>query len=213
MAQALAADASTIVDVGCGRGALVDRTDDGRALHDLRGPGRRIIGIDIDPVAAENPVIDEFRLIADGRWPLEDSSVDLAICDWVLEHVTDPLRFVAELSRSLRPGGAFLARTVSRRSPVSVAARIVPNHRHSTVVTRLQPRRQSEDVFPTAYGMNDPKTLAALLDDQFDWALSFHPGLEQYALRSPRLARVVAAVEPRLPRRWQHVLFLTARKR
>jgi SAM-dependent methyltransferase len=213
MAQALAADAKLIVDVGCGRGALVDAPHGGRLLHDLRGAGRRVVGIDVDLAAADNPVIDEFRRIEDDRWPLDDGSADLVVCDWVLEHIAEPSTFIAELARVLRPGGAFLARTVSRRSPVSVAARLVPNNRHGKFVTRLQPTRASVDVFPTVYRMNDCETLARLLNTDFRWAVSFHPGLEQYALRSPRLARFVATVEPRMPRRWQHVLILAAQRR
>lgn len=214
-AQALAVDATTIVDVGCGRGALVDPepANGERRLHDLRGTGRTVIGIDVDPVGVENPVIDEFRLIEGDRWPFADGSVDLAVCDWVLEHIPDPRAFVAELHRVLRPGGAFVARTVSKRSPVSVGARLVPNRSHSRVVGRLQPGRAAQDVFPTVYGMNTVPDLAALFGAGFEWAVSFHPGTEHYLTRWPRLAATMAAVEPRLPRRSQIALILTARKR
>ena len=68
-------------------------------------------------------MIDEFRLIGpDGRWPLDDASVDLAVSDFVLEHVTEPEAFVAELARVLRPGGMYIARTISRRSALAAAA-------------------------------------------------------------------------------------------
>jgi SAM-dependent methyltransferase len=40
--------------------------------------------------------------------PFEDDSVDGFICRSVLEHVRDPRRAVAEMHRSLRPGGAAL---------------------------------------------------------------------------------------------------------
>ena len=114
-AQAVAARARVVVEVGCGRGVLVDTDRPGGAWQDLRGEGRTVIGIDIDAVGEDNPVIDEFRLIgADGRWPLDDGSVDLAVSDFVLEHVTDPEGFASELSRVLRPGGVFIARTISR---------------------------------------------------------------------------------------------------
>ena len=122
-AQALAARSELVVEVGCGRGSLADRGRASGSWQDLRGPGRCVVGIDIDPVGADNPVIDEFRLIgSDMCWPLDDASVDLAVCDWVLEHVTEPATFVSELARVLRPGGVFVARTINRASPLSLFA-------------------------------------------------------------------------------------------
>jgi SAM-dependent methyltransferase len=212
-AQLLATDATTIVDVGCGRGAMIDPDTGERRLHDLRMTGRTVIGIDVDPVGAENPVIDEFRQISDGSWPLDDGSVDLALCDWVLEHIASPEEFVGELHRVLRPGGAFVARTVSKGSVLSRTARLVPNRHHSRVLSRLQPRREEQDVFPTVYRMNTPQDLAKVFDRDFDWAVSFHPGLSEYAKPWPRLARTLTVVEPRMPRRNQLAMIVTARKR
>jgi SAM-dependent methyltransferase len=213
VAHALAAEASTVVDVGCGRGAASDDPR-GRVFHDLRGPGRQVIGIDVDPVGAQNPLIDEFRTIgADGRWPLADASVDLAVCDFVLEHVDDGRAFVAELARTLRPGGAFVARTISRYSPLSAAARAVPNGRHSRWLHVLQPRRMERDVFPTRYRMNTERDLRRYFDADFDWMVRHRVGLEQYFLRWPRVARIIMAVEPRLPKATQMTLVLYARRR
>ncbi|MDP9092617.1 MAG: class I SAM-dependent methyltransferase [Actinomycetota bacterium] len=212
-AQALATDASVIVDVGCGRGALVDPGGEGRRLHDLRAPGRNVIGIDLDPAAADNAVIDDFRLIKDDNWPLADGSVDLVYCDWVLEHVADAKSFMKELTRVLRPGGAFLARTVSRSSLLSLAARIIPNAHHARVVGRLQNGRPQRDVFPTMYRMNTLKDLGKYFNQDFEWSASFYPGLEHYATRWPSLARLLAVAEPRLPRRMQLALVVAARKR
>ena len=122
-AQALAARSTLVAEVGCGRGALIDLDQPGGPWQDLRGPARRVIGIDIERAGADNPVIDEFRLIGgDGRWPLDDASVDLAVSDFVLEHVTEPDAFVRELARVLRPGGTFVARTISRHSVLSASA-------------------------------------------------------------------------------------------
>ena len=212
-AQALAPRAKVVAEVGCGRGAPV-RDEPGGAWQDLRGPGRTVIGIDIDPVGSDNPVVDEFRLIgADGSWPLDDGSVDLAVSDFVLEHVDDPHAFVAELTRVLRPGGVFVARTVSRFSPLSLVARVVPNRLHPRVVGVLQPGRQEHDVFPTEYKMNSRRALASLFDPSFEWAAASRTGLEQYLLRWPRLARFVNAVERHLPRSTHMALVLCARKR
>jgi hypothetical protein len=61
--------------------------------------------------------------------------------------------------------------------------------------------------------MNSRKALAALLDRDFDWTLTFRTGLEQYVLPWPWLARSVAAVEPRLPEQCIPVLIVSARKK
>ena len=213
VAQALAAEASVVVEVGCGRGMEADdRT--GRILQDLRGPDRRVIGIDTDPAGAKNPLIDEFRLIEQtSRWPLDDACVDLAVSDWVLEHVDDGPAFVAELTRTLRPGGVFVARTVSRHSPLSVAARMVANDQHNRWLRVLQPKRLEQDVFPTRYRMNTEKDLRHLLDADFEWTVLHRVGMEQYLLRWPRVTRAVMAVEPRLPKALQMTLVVYARRR
>ena len=214
VAQVLAAEAKIVVDVGCGRGGMADGPA-GRVFHDLRGPGRTVIGIDIDQVGESNPIIDEFRLIdpATLRWPLDDASVDLAVSDFTLEHVDDPEPFVAELARTLRPGGVFVGRTISRYSPLSAAARLVPNEKHARWLSVLQPRRQEKDVFPTRYRMNSERELRALFARHFEVNVLHRVGLEQYLLRWPRLARTVMAVEPRLPKAMQMTLVVYARRR
>ncbi|WP_437476431.1 class I SAM-dependent methyltransferase [Sorangium sp. So ce1014] len=40
--------------------------------------------------------------------PLPDRSVDFAMCNFVLEHVSDPYKVVEEMVRTLRPGGRIL---------------------------------------------------------------------------------------------------------
>lgn len=214
LAQTLAAQAKTIVDVGCGRGATMDDPAGGPPMQNLRGEGRRVIGVDIDPVGEQNPMIDEFRLLTqDKPWPLDDASVDLIISDWTWEHVQDPAAFTAELARVLRPGGAFLARTVSRRSPLSIGARMVPNRKHAAVLAELQPDREECDVFPTAYRMNTKRALRPLLDPHFDWTVTTKPGLANYFGRWPKFASFVDINERRFPRSMQMVMIISGRKR
>lgn len=57
---------------------------------------------------------DRIELIRDDfgqRIPLPDHSVDVLCCSEVLEHMDDPLPFLAEWRRVLRPGGAVLVTT------------------------------------------------------------------------------------------------------
>jgi SAM-dependent methyltransferase len=213
-AQAVAARSRLVAEVGCGRGALVDPGQPGGAWQDLRGPGRHVVGIDVEDTGDDNPVIDEFRLIGrDGAWPLDDASVDLAVSDFVLEHVQDPTAFVGELARVLRPGGLFIARTISRTSLLAAAARLVPNDRHAHALALLQPGREERDVFRTAYKMNTRRDLARLLDPGFDWALARRTGLEQYCKPWPRLRRAVAQGERHLPTSMWMALVVFARRK
>ena len=94
-----------------------------------------------------------------------------------------------ELARVLRPGGMFIARTISRHSILAAAARVVPNDHHAKALEHLQPGREERDVFRTAYKMNTRKDLARLFDADFDLALARRTGLEQYCKPWPRLRR------------------------
>src|ERR1700722_1423821 len=58
-AQALAAHAKVVAEVGCGRGAAVELDQPGGPWQDLRGEGRTVIGIDVEDAGIDNPVIDE----------------------------------------------------------------------------------------------------------------------------------------------------------
>lgn len=49
--------------------------------------------------------------------PLDDSSVDIVLCNQVLEHVIDPIKSVAEIYRILKPNGYFIG-SVPHVSPI-----------------------------------------------------------------------------------------------
>src|SRR5438270_3947673 len=112
---------SVVLDIGCGRGALAeDPVPYRRELSNLLGRARRVVGIDLDPAGASNPHVDEFRLIEGASWPVADGSIDVAIADWVLEHLSDPEVFFREVARVVKPGGYFCARTPNAWSYISV---------------------------------------------------------------------------------------------
>jgi SAM-dependent methyltransferase len=163
--QALLAECSpptTIVDFGAGRGSAVEDTVlYRRILGELRGPGRTVIGVDVDPVVVDNPRMDEGRVIdaTTGAIPIADASVDLVVSDFTFEHVDDPEVTSRELDRILKPGGWICARTPNKWGYIAVGARIVPNRLHVKALRHLQPTKQEQDTFPTRYRLNTRRDL------------------------------------------------------
>jgi SAM-dependent methyltransferase len=148
--NALIVRSSIIVDVGCGRGAYLDDPVTYRLnLRRLRGKSARVYGIDPDPAAAENPNIDEFRLIINDDWPIDSASADLILADYVLEHIRFPEKFFSEANRILKPGGVICIRTSNILSYVGILAKLVPNQRHIHVLRKVKEQASDRDTFPT----------------------------------------------------------------
>lgn len=95
----------TILDWGCGMGALVA---EGRAA------GYDVVGCDFD---ARGPHLAAIET-APYRLPYSDQTIDVIISASVLEHVMDYDTSLKELSRVLKPGGAFLHLFPSRSTPI-----------------------------------------------------------------------------------------------
>ncbi|MFI5063147.1 MAG: class I SAM-dependent methyltransferase [Streptosporangiales bacterium] len=146
----------TVLDIGCGRGKHAEERTARTDLKILNGRCKKVIGIDVNPAAHDNPFVDEFHLVdASSRWPIPDASVDLAVSDYVMEHVENPDLFLAECRRVIRPGGYLCMRTTNALSYFGIAARVIPNRYHPAIVQRsyINPRKE-EDVFPTRFRCN-----------------------------------------------------------
>ena len=87
---------STVLDVGCGDGAL---------LSELRRRrfGQTLQGVEITQaavrIARERSEIDSVRLYDGARLELPDGAIELGIVSHVLEHVPDPSALLAEVGR------------------------------------------------------------------------------------------------------------------
>jgi SAM-dependent methyltransferase len=206
----------TVVDFGAGRGRHVDELDGFRMrLRDLRGPERMVIGYDIDPVVLTNPLVDR-ALVGDPRSPLrdlEDNSVDLVFAWAVMEHLTDPPAVMEQVCRILKPGGWFCAWTPNKWGYPGIAARMIPNRLHTRVVTRLQPYRPHEDVFPTAYRMNSLCEISNL-SVRLGLLNASHsvPGPSGYVSRPIWVAQLVEWLDRAAPRSMQSFLHIFLQK-
>src|SRR5688500_10974191 len=118
-----------LLDVGCGRGEYQDDTCEFRKkLRILKGKCKKVNGIDVDTNAKINPYIDEFFFIGDGdHWlAIEDNSIDIIICDYVLEHIKYPDKIFSEFRRVLKEGGIVCARTPNLLSYFGIISNLIP---------------------------------------------------------------------------------------
>jgi SAM-dependent methyltransferase len=144
-----------LLDYGCGRGAYAeDRIAYRKALRIFKHKCKRVIGVDVDENARNNPFVDDFYLIGNGKLPLTDYSVDICVCDWVLEHIEKPDFFFKEMQRIIRPGGYLCIRTSNRWSYISLVARIIKDKHHGYLLSKAQPARNEIDIFPKFFRCN-----------------------------------------------------------
>ncbi len=153
-----------VLDVGCGRGAYKeDPVPLRKSLRVLKGKVAKVIGIDVDQSARKNPFLDEFRLVQGYPWPVESNSINLIVCDNVLEHIENPDQLFLEIHRVLKDGGYLCLKTPNRWSYIAIAATLIPNKYHSKVVSIVQDGRKEEDVFPTVYKCNSIRKLKNIM--------------------------------------------------
>jgi SAM-dependent methyltransferase len=159
--NALASPDGIVIDFGCGRGQHAeDPVAFRRNLQSFKGRVGKVIGIDVDPAGESNPTLDEFRVLAPAQpWPVEDRSVNLIVCDCVLEHLPEPRLLFREARRVLNQGGFLCLRTTNLLSYVGLAAKLVPNRLHTPVLAQTQGIRAEKDIFPTLYRCNTIRSI------------------------------------------------------
>src|SRR5260370_34138325 len=147
---------SRVLDLGCGRGGVVELF-----WRDVR----LAAGLDPDaPSLTEHraPGMPILRGVGE-HLPFAGESFDLVGCLWVLEHVREPLTVLREVGRVLTPGGHFVVLTPNLRHPLLLLNRIgkaVPVLQRR-LVSRFYGRRES-DTFPVQYRANTVAALRAL---------------------------------------------------
>jgi SAM-dependent methyltransferase len=146
---------SHVLDLGCGRGGVVELIwrdvklaagldPDAPSLSEHRGAGMPVI-----------------RGVGE-RLPFLDDSFDLIVCLWVLEHLEEPANTLREVRRALRPGGHFVFVTPNLRNPLMLVNRI--GKALPALQRRLVPRfygRVEADTFPVQYRANTVDAIRA----------------------------------------------------
>ena len=107
-----------IVDVGCGSGQL---------LAGLGSAFEERIGLDVsrrrlEELAGGRMKGWEFREAdLNEGFPLEDDCADAVVANQVIEHIIDPVRFIGEIHRVLRPSGRCVITTPNFRYVKNIA--------------------------------------------------------------------------------------------
>ncbi len=167
--NALLRDDFIVADIGCGRGAYQgDPIDYRKKLRILKGKCSSVIGLDVDQEGANNPYIDDFRLIEDDTWYLDSNSIDLCLSDYVLEHIANPGKFFSECNRVLKDGGYLCMRTSNSRSYFGVFTRLMPDRLQIPFLKKIKGQK-IQDKFPVLFHCNTlPKIRHQLVQNGFD---------------------------------------------
>ncbi len=147
---------STVLDLGCGRGGVVELF-----WRDVK------LAAGLDPDEPSLAVRSTRGMpVVTGRGedlPFAGETFDLVVSIWVLEHLRTPERVFGEVQRVLRPGGHFVFLTPNLRNPLlgfNRLGRALPQ-----LQRRLVPRlygRVEADTFPVQYRANTERTIRSL---------------------------------------------------
>jgi SAM-dependent methyltransferase len=153
MILSLAQPNHMMLDVGAGAGI--------NEYARFRGHVARICGIDPDPRVLQNPDLDEARLGTADSIPYPDSSFDMALAWYVVEHLADPEIVFREVARCLKWGGVFVVKTPNLWHYVTIASRMLPHSMHDFIISHIF-KRTSVDIFPTVYRCNTQRRIRRL---------------------------------------------------
>jgi ubiquinone/menaquinone biosynthesis C-methylase UbiE len=138
-------DYTRLLDAGCGPGGLVKQYVDMAEL---------VVGVDRYAASFQEPAEISTLVESDlDALPFPDASFDVVTCSWVLEHMKEPKRVFAEISRVLKTGGHFLFITPNKRNYVVWLRRLMPNN-VGRRATKAIYARDEDFINPTYYRAN-----------------------------------------------------------
>ncbi|MBD3244672.1 MAG: methyltransferase domain-containing protein [Candidatus Moranbacteria bacterium] len=120
---------SIILDAGCGEKGLIES---------FNGQAKLIIGVDVDKKELRKNKIAQKKIAADLKAiPLKNNSLDLVVCEFVLEHLNNPKPVIKEIFRVLKPGGGFVFITPNVVNPIMFLSKISPHRLHEFLLKNL----------------------------------------------------------------------------
>jgi SAM-dependent methyltransferase len=150
------------LDSGCGKRILEEDLD---PLEDwLVQQCGTVVGMDVCLIGHRN--IQQLVCGSLYALPFADSTFDLVTCNMVMEHLDQPERAVAEISRVLAPGGAVVINTPNLWNygvmANAVASKLLPEGWRLRLV-HASDSRETGEIFPVRYRANTFRRLINLL--------------------------------------------------
>jgi SAM-dependent methyltransferase len=143
-----------LLDAGCGPGGLV---------KGYVGIADQVVGVDRYASSFQEPAEISTLVESDlDALPFADAYFHVVTCSWVLEHLREPGRVFAEVSRVLKPGGHFLFITPNKRNYVVQLRGMMPNA-IGRRATRAIYARDEDFINPTYYRANTYEEIDFLL--------------------------------------------------
>lgn len=134
-----------LLDLGCGRTSL--------AAEPIQR-AKRSVGVDLSLSDLQHNRALDAVIMADGEvLPFADSSFDLVVSQWAVEHLEHPGLVFAQIARILRPGGSCVIFTTNAHNYVPLLSRLLNGESQSGLIARLL-HRPAHESFPTFYRAN-----------------------------------------------------------
>lgn len=152
-------DPCRVLDIGPGLG-IEDDQDLQRSIAEHAG---HMIGVEPDPAIPKPDFFDEWHqtLIEDTDIP--EGSVDIAYAYMVLEHISDPNKFLSDVCRVLAPNGVFWGFTINRYNIFTLLSKFLEDIKLKDVYLTLIHGERGEDRYlnyKTFYRANSMRDLA-----------------------------------------------------
>ena len=185
--------AARVLDIGCGRGGLVEQLD-----HPLA----QVVGIDPDWQSLREHRLNLTSTVAfSDDLPFAPETFDVAFASWVLEHLARPFLTFQSIARVLKPGGVFVFITPNGRHPLALLNQTMGKlgALQGKIVARLY-GRSADDTFATHYRANSQAALEKLAAQSGLHLAQLHtiPDPTYLAFNRP-LFRLMTLVEDALP--------------
>ena len=185
--------AARVLDIGCGRGGLVEQ---------LNHPLAQVVGIDPDWQSLREHRLNLTSAVAfSDDLPFAPESFDVSFASWVMEHLARPFLTFQSIARVLKPGGVFVFITPNGRHPLALLNQTMGKlgALQGKIVAGLY-GRSADDTFATHYRANSQAGLEKLAAQSGLHLAQLHtiPDPTYLAFNRP-LFRLMTLVEDALP--------------